>query len=173
MSASSAVIREIPRPERVREMPAAPDFGWYLFGWLGVVFTVIGMFDILLSWVPFAFGDAEWEFGTVTTTMDSLPLATLGLGLLLGSSVARGKRWVLRGVSAVLVLLGISIVGAALLYATEVPLALRAMQDPTLALAMKKAVLKTSVQLLMYPVLFFWLAMTGWRHSEPASSKGS
>ena len=171
MSASSAVVREIPRAERAREMPQAPDFGWYLFGWIGAAFTVIGLFDVVLSWVPFAFGDAEWEFGTVTTTMDSLPLAALGLALLLGSGVARGKRLLLRALSAVFVLLALTIVTFALLYATEVPLALRAMRDPMMALAMKKAIAKTSMQLLVYPVLFFWLGFTGWRHSGPASKR--
>jgi hypothetical protein len=165
MRSSSAVVREIPRERDVPPLARAPDFGWHLLGRLGAAFAFIGLFDVLLTWFPAAFGDAEWEFGTVTSSMDSLPVATLGLGLVLGAGVARGKRGLLRGLSIFFVVIGLAIIAAALLYVTEVPLALRAMQDPAMALALKKAIAKTSAQLVLYPLLYIWLGFTAWRHA--------
>ena len=165
MRSSSAVVREIPRERDVSPLARAPDFGWHLLGRLGAAFAFIGLFDVVLTWIPLAFGDAEWEFGTVTSSMDSMPVATLGLGLLLGAGVARGKRNLLRGLSVLFIAIGFAILAAALLYVTEIPIALRAVQDAGLALAMKKAIAKTSVQLILYPVLYMWLGFTAWRHA--------
>ena len=171
MKSSSAVIRQIPREDEAPPLAGAPDFGWYLLGHLGTAFAMVGLLDVVLTWVPFAFGDAEWEFGTVSSSMDALPVATLGLGLMLGAAVARGKRGMLRSLSVGYVLIALLIIAAALLYVTEIPLALRAMQEPTMAFAMKKAVIKTSAQLVVYPSLFLWLGFTAWRHASKQSTR--
>src|SRR2546426_806988 len=98
-------------------LPPAPDFGWLLLGSLGLVFTVVGGTDVLLTWVPVRFGNPEWEFGTVTSSLDGLPLVTMGLVLMLAAGTARGMRWVVRTVALVMVVLAVAIALAAVLYA--------------------------------------------------------
>ncbi len=121
-----------------RPLEQSPDFGWYLLGWVGLVFALVGGFDLLLTWYPLNFGNPNWEFGTVSATLDGLPVTTLGLALLLGAAVARGKRWLVRTMSVVFVALALVIVLAAMLYATDVPIALQSMTDPLIALGLKK-----------------------------------
>ncbi len=134
-------------------------------GWVGIVFALVGGFDLLLTWYPLDFGNRDWEFGTVTAMLDGLPVTTLGLALLLGAAVARGRRWLVRTMAVVFVALAVVIVLAAMLYATDVPIALQSMTDPLIALGLKKAIAKTTVQALLYPVAFVWIAVKAWRHS--------
>ncbi len=49
---------------------------------LGTAFTVVGLVDLGLLWNPTDFGSSSWEFATLSQTFDSLPMTTLGLGLL-------------------------------------------------------------------------------------------
>ena len=55
-------------------------------GWL---FSVVAAADLVLAWYPTLLGNAEWEFGTATTTLEHLPLLAVGLALVFGSAVAR------------------------------------------------------------------------------------
>ena len=71
-----------------RRLPPAPDYGWYLMGWLGLVFVIVGGSTLVMSWYPPLIGNPQWEFGTVSSTYDNLPITALGLGLLLGAGVA-------------------------------------------------------------------------------------
>lgn len=143
-----------------------PDAAWRLVAVVGLLFVVIGGTDVALTWYPTQFGSAEWEFGTVTTSLNGLPLPTLGLVLLLGSGVVVGWRWAARGASVVCALGGLVIIVAGVLYATNVPIALRSVTQPVAHQALMKAITKTTVQLVVYPVGLFWLAVLGWRYSR-------
>jgi hypothetical protein len=160
----NVLIPEKEKPERPPLEPS-PDFGWYLLGWVGLVFALVGGFDLLLIWYPLHFGNPDWEFGTVSATLDGLAVTTLGLALLLGVGVARGKRWLVRTMAVVFVAVAVVIVLAAILYATNMPIALQSMTDPLIALGLKKAIAKTTVQAFLYPVAFAWIAVKAWRHS--------
>jgi hypothetical protein len=156
----------LPKDEKERApLEQAPDFGWYLLGWIGVVFTLVGGLDLLLTWYPTAFGNPEWEFGTVSAALDGLPVLTLGLALVFGAAVAQGTRWLVTSVAIVFVVLAIVIVLAAVLYATNVPLALQSVQDPLVKTGLKKAMVKTAGQAVLYPLAFVWIAWKGWRHA--------
>jgi hypothetical protein len=136
---------------------------WLLLGGLGVALALVGGADLLLAWFPFGFGNPEWEFGTVSSTFDGLPVLAMGSVLLLGGAIVRQSRWAIRGVSLLHAGLGLLLLGAALLYATDVPLALQSIKDPMLRIGLLKAIAKTTVQMLVYPPLFFWVAVQGWR----------
>lgn len=142
-----------------------PDFGWYLLGWIGLVFTIVGAADLLLTWYPFNLGNPEWEFGTVTAALDGLPVPTLGLALLLGVGAARGQRWLMRTVAVAFALLALVIVMAAILYASNIPLALQSVPDPVVQTGLKKAITKSTIQSVVYPIAFLWIAYKGWQHS--------
>lgn len=143
----------------------APDFAWALFGWLGIVFTAVGGLDLLLTWYPLHFGNPEWEFGTVSASLDGLPVTTLGLVMLMGTGVARGQRWLVRTAAAAMVLLAVAILAAALLYLTNVPIALDAVTQPAIRTGLKKAIAKATAQSILYPIAYVLIAVKAWRHS--------
>jgi hypothetical protein len=132
---------------------------WALLGWVGLTFLVVGGADFVLTWYPMDFGNREWEFGTVTASFNGLPVPVMGLGLLLASSMHTGRRWLvgLATVGAFGLLLWV--LAAAALWMATVPLALDATPVDVM-IGMKKALVKTSVQSLTYPVI---LGFLGWR----------
>jgi hypothetical protein len=162
MTGPKILVQDAGRPR----LAPAPDFGWYLLGWIGVVFTFVGGLDLLLTWYPPRFGNAEWEFGTVSASLDGLPVLTLGLALTLGAAAARGQRWLLRSLTIVLLILATLIGVWAVLYATNIPIALQAVTDPSIRTGLKKAIAKAAGQSVLYPVAFVWLAIVSWRRSS-------
>lgn len=143
----------------------APDKGWRLLGTLGVVFAVVAAADLALAWYPAAFGNPEWEFGTVTSVMGGLPLVAMGLALWFGAAVARGKRGSLRLVSVVLLLLSLVLLAALALYLRRVPGALAGVTDPVIRSGLREAIAKTVLQGLLFPAAFVWMGIKGWRHA--------
>jgi len=129
---------------------------WYLLGWTALAFLLVGGVDFALTWYPPDFGNREWEFGTVTASLNGMPILLLGISLLLGASLRTGRRWwaVLALVASLVMLLWV-VVGA-VLWATNIPLALRSVPDQ-LALGIKKSLVKTVVQSLVYPLILAFL----------------
>ena len=150
--------------DRTREAEPAPELGWYLLGGLGVVFALVGGMDILLAWYPPNFGNMEWKFGTVTTTLNSFPLVSLGLILLLVSGLARGRKLVVTGMVAVIILVVLLILACAVLYLPEISTALNSVTDPTIRIGLKRSIQKTTVQLVIYPLVLTWIAVMSWKH---------
>lgn len=163
MTSPQVVVRS---RSRGRQGPPAPGVGWQLLGGVGVVFVVVGGADLLLAVLPTGFGNPEWEFGTVTSVLDGMPVPTLGLVAVLAAARARGSR-LARVVAVLLGLLALAVVAAAVLYATTVPIALRSVTEPVVRTGLLKAVAKTAVQCVVYPVGLTWLAVAGWRRVEP------
>jgi hypothetical protein len=89
----------------------------------------------------------------------------LGLALLIGSAAARGWQLGLRIWSIVALLAALMILVALVLYALNLPLAFKTVQEPLLRTGLKKSVLKTLVQALIYPTVFLILSYRAWRHS--------
>jgi len=143
----------------------APELAWKILGWLGFAFTLVGGADLALTWYPWRFGNPEWEFGTVSAMLDGLPVATLGLVLLLAVGVATGRRWLVQAMAVILLALAMVIVLAAVLYATNVPIALRAVQEPLVRTGLKKAIAKSAVQATVYPLVLAWLGWLAWRRA--------
>ena len=162
MSTPKVLVQEAPAKPR---LSPAPDFGWDLLGWIGLVFAAVGGVDLLLTWYPMNFGNPEWEFGTVSAALDGLPVLTLGLGLLMGAGAARGQRWLVRTMAVVLALLAVLIVAAAILYLLNLPIALQSVTQPVIRTGLKKAIAKTAGQSVLYPLAFGWIAWKAWRHA--------
>lgn len=146
----------------------APEVGWYLLGGIGFVFAVVAAADLVLAWYPLALGNAEWEFGTVTTVLNGLPLFAMGLGLGFAAAVARGRAGLIKFWSVIMVLLSFLILALLALYARNIPAALASVTDEALKVGIKKAILRTVVQGLSYPVAFLWTGWLGWKHARSA-----
>jgi len=158
------------RTERARALAGVPPASWQFIAVLGAAFAVLGAVDLGLAWFPLNFGTPQWEFGTVTQTLDGMPVFTLGLVLSLAAAVAQGKWLLTRLISIWLFVLAFLIVFMAVLYATDLPIALRAVPDPQIRQGLMKAIMKTSAQAVVYPAAFVWMGIKGWRLS--ASGKG-
>ncbi len=165
MTARKILVREDERTVSKRFLPPSPETGWSLLGVLGSVFALVAGADILLAWFPTNFGNAEWEFGTVTASLESFPLLAVGLALLLGSSVARGAGRVVQMVSGLFLVLAVAIAAAGVMYALRVPVALETVTDPVPRSGLKRAILKTVAQAVLYSLAFAWIAIKGWRHA--------
>lgn len=140
----------------------APELGWYLLGGLGLVFAVVGGLDLLLAWYPASFGTSEWKFSTVTTTLGSFPLFALGLVLLTGSAMGRGRKGLMRTMAIVLLVIVVLLLGCAALYLPQISVSLAAV-NPTAKVGLQRAILKTIVQLVMYAGVLFWIAWLSWK----------
>jgi hypothetical protein len=150
------------KPSRKGWAPSARST-WRLLAGLGALFVVVGGADLALTWLPLGFGNPEWEFGTVTSMMDGLPVPTLGLVALVAAGQLGGSRVTSRIGSVLLAVFALWVVAAAILYATTVPLALRAVTEPVIRSGLNKAVIKTALQSVVYPIGLIWLAVAAWR----------
>lgn len=161
-AAGSPVVVPVtgPRPGSTRTEPAT---AWTLLGTVGWVFLIVGALDVGLVWYPPAFGNPGWEFGSVTAALNGMPLPVLGTALLLGSAMARGHRTAaLVGVVAGLAF-AVAVLLAAVLYGLTVPVAFTAVTDPLALQGLKKAVVRSVVQLVAYPAILVYLAARGAR----------
>ncbi|HEU0078162.1 MAG TPA: hypothetical protein VFQ76_10965 [Longimicrobiaceae bacterium] len=165
MTAPRVLIRDSAPETDVRSAPVRLGGAWGLLVPTGLAFLLVGGADLALVWYPLGFGSAEWEFGSVTSMLNGLPVLVMGLAFLGMAAVASGRRWAGRGIAAVLALLAVAVVLMAALYATTVPIALKAVPNEQVALGLKKAIAKTTVQAAVYPVLLVWLAIATWRRS--------
>lgn len=133
---------------------------WALLGWVGLALLVVGGADFALTWYPMEFGNREWEFGTVTQSFNGLPILVLGLGLLLTSSALIDRKWLalLAAFGALGLLLWV--VAGVALWAKTVPIALSGTPVEVLT-GMKKAIARTAVQSVTYPVILGFLLWRG------------
>lgn len=166
MASPRVLVREDTEGRKRSWRPPAPDFGWKLLGWVGGVLLIVGLLDLGLAFYPPMIGNPNWEFGTVSAQLNSLPVPMLGLALLLGAAVARG--WILgtRVWAIVAIVMAVLIVAAAVLWALNLPLAFRSVQEPAARLGLKKSVAKSVAQSILYPVAFLWIGWQGLRHSR-------
>ena len=134
----------------VADESTAQEAAWRLLSWLAIVFVVVGMIDILVAWTPLRIGTPEWEFGTITGTLNNLPVPAMGLILLLASGTAlerKGQVVCALGVAALLLLL---LTLMAVLYGLTAPLAWKAGSAAVGRAAVGGSVLKSVAALIAY-----------------------
>ena len=136
---------------------------------VGLFLGAIGWFDLVMLWLPGHFGRAEWEFGTISATFDALPLATLGVGLLLAGMLATG--WMTRLKALGWSCLGIVVVLLAVLvlYGLDVPLAWKGVAPAALPM-LKRAMAKTVVLALAYLFVYGFFGWTALRRVRDAGN---
>lgn len=143
----------------VVESPAV----WRMIAPVGLAFLLIGLVDIALSWYPVRFGTPEWEFGTIGTTLNNLPLPTLGLLILGGWAAVTERRGAVKVFGVVAVAVAVVLAGLVIVYLLTLPPAWRAIQavdNASAQMIAKKGIAKSLVQALAYPMVF---GMVGWR----------
>jgi magnesium-transporting ATPase (P-type) len=142
----------------------APRTAWRLLGWFGLLLAVVGFMDVALQWYPTSFKSPEWEFGTVTGSLATLPLLSIGLMSMLASFLARAERG---GVVAMAIVFGVMLVlliGAFLLFLSDVPLALKASTSTPVVLTMKKSIIRTTVMALGFGTAYLVAVVVSFRY---------
>jgi hypothetical protein len=161
--------REGPHPHG---LPSVASSGWRFIWWIGVLFLLIGLTDIVLFFIPSNFGSPEWEFGSSVALLNGLTVPTLGLLLMVAGATSSG--WAgFRWPGVIILATGlVAIVLIGLLFMTTIPIALRSTQDPNMAIGLQKATAKTLVQLVAYATAYLaalvYLARWGRSRSNAA-----
>jgi hypothetical protein len=107
-----------------------------------------------LVWYPTAFGNSGWEFGSITTSLNGLPLPVMGTSLILASAIARAHR---PAAFAALVVSGmflLCVLGMAIFYALDLPIAIRAVNDKLAQDGLRKAIARSVAQISIYGTVF-------------------
>jgi hypothetical protein len=136
---------------------------WRVITAIGLVFFGLGLLDAGLTWLPLHLGESEWELGTTSQFFDTFPFLGLGLSFLLAAAIVMRRRWQVRSIATLCILVAVYMWLAFALYATVLPLAFARVPNPVLLTPMKKAATKTAVEALLYPFALLWLAAAGWR----------
>lgn len=162
----STVISQ-PMRHEARRMPRAADPDDYsrLFLVAGAAFMVIGWTDISLLWYPLQLRSIDWEFATVTASINAMPLPTLGLVLLAAAGIARRSKGLMRIAAVFAVLAAVLVVAMAGLYVLAL-LAGRPAMDPGMKVLFARAAMKTSVLTAVYVLLHGWLGWTLFRSAQ-------
>jgi hypothetical protein len=160
-----AGVVEIPVRSESGRLTGTPELSWRIVAWGGLALVMVSVADFVLALVPLDFGNLEWEFGTVTVILNGMPAMAMGLALLLASAVARGSRLQMRTLAVVLFVLTALILAAITLYALTVPIGIRTTTNPIVLFGLKKAIARTVVQAVVYPLTYTAMGIAAIRYS--------
>ncbi len=158
--------------DRSARRTLSPRSGADVLGTLGTALAALGVAEIVLVFIPSAWGNREWEFGSVVAVMDGLPIVVLGISLLLYSLVTREKdRWV-RLVGGLGMVVGVVLlVGGIAILARTVGPAFASVTDPLVRLGVQKAVGKLVLQLAISPAALMLVCWFAWKQLNAAASR--
>jgi hypothetical protein len=136
---------------------------------MGLILTLAALIDYALSVVPSGFGNPEWETGTISQLVAGLPLVTIGLGLLWVSGGYLARRWYLLVLGVVFFAAAASVLALLVLFATNIPTALRATEGEA-HLGIQKLVVKTLILGVAFSVAYMVMGVLSLRQSRGISS---
>jgi hypothetical protein len=137
--------------------------GWRAVGWFGLLLAVIGFADMSLYLIPPGFGSTEWTFGTMARLLISLPLPTIGVAAVVGALLVNRARPAMIGAASVVLLLGLGIAVAYVLFLTTVPLALQGAEGPQ-ALVIVRTIARTSFMGVGFGLAYLVAGIVLFRH---------
>jgi hypothetical protein len=161
MGQRAILINEPPPPEPKKP---AQDFmlGWSLLLVMGWLFTLVGLLNTVLIWVPLRLGVPEYEFASVAASLDGLPLALMGMTLALAASRASGRTRSATAIVILLIVVTVLVIAGGVLYGLNAPLALRALKNqPVPRLGIMKSIVKVTGQVVLYSTAMITFAAMG------------
>jgi 4-amino-4-deoxy-L-arabinose transferase-like glycosyltransferase len=128
------------------------------------VFAILGFTDVALGWYPLGLGNPEWEFGTISGSLNAMAIPILGLYLALASAIARSDRMAARIIAVIMGVLLAIVISLGVIYLTDIPMAFKAVQSSTfVTLGIKKAIAKALLLGVGDSTLLALGMVTGWR----------
>ncbi len=132
---------------------------WSVVGSVGLALFVVGVVDVLLAWIPLHVGSPEWEFGTISATLNNMPVPAMGFALVLAGAAARDRRAQLLGAAVWSIAVTLFLAGCAVFYVLDVPLALRSVQEPVARSGLQAGIIKAAAALVAYGLFHIWSAV--------------
>lgn len=131
---------------------------------VGATFVLLGLAESFLLWFPLQVGNPVWEFATLSRMLDAMPMLALGFALLAYAQVTRPAPQERHAkpiaVSAAVVAIVVVALGA--LYATVAPVVLGS-TPPEAMDGVRRTIIKSSIQLIVYCALFGSLSVVLWK----------
>ena len=141
----------IPRSEVVRGARHEHALPWRVILWVAAGLTLVGWLDVAFLWAPLRIGEMGWRIEVIAATVDSLPLATIGLTAALVASVHRESK---AGLTCVATFAALTCIALLVLGAWFVASGLR-MQSPELRNGPAQIeILRTSIFAFIYVVIY-------------------
>lgn len=129
----------------------------WLGRWLAIGLVIASLLDLGALWYPIQLGKMEWEYTTIATTFDSLPLITVGLGFLAAMALGQGRRNTVVALGALFVLMTVLIGSMLVIFSLDVTVAIQAAPVAAKGLV-KEASLKAVLTGTTYTVLYLGAA---------------
>jgi uncharacterized membrane protein YidH (DUF202 family) len=134
-----------------------------LFVTIGAALALVGLVDLGLLWFPMQLGTAGWEFAAVSRTFTNAPMTMMGLVLVAVGLVRRGTGAVMmRRVAMLFALLSFVLVAMGMLFGLAAPAVLSQASGEAAVSALKRAMLKNGVEIVVYPITLLVLAAVLW-----------
>ena len=147
-----------------------PSRAWRLAVWVGALLLLVGWTDLLLIWYPPQWGSPEWEFGTISTAVNAVPLGTIGLAAVIAAGTALGRRRLLLTAGLFAWAAAAFLAALGVIYLLVVPIALRG-TPVVAATAIKVTIVKSSFFLLLYVTTYALMGLFAVR--RPKQRRGS
>jgi hypothetical protein len=128
---------------------------------------IVGLVDLALLWYPLRLGNVAWEFGTLSSTFDRLPMTALGVALVTVGLIVHprlGGMWV-RAAAVFYVVAAVVFVALAGLYGlSAIEVMGRAPEESMGVLG--QAVVKNAAEIVAYVAASGLVAVICWRGVE-------
>ena len=137
--------------------------------WLGLAAAVIGFADVVVGWLTVHLANLDWEYRTISSSLDSLSLATIGLGAAAVAATAKGWNGVRKSLGVLDLVIALWVVVMLVVLALDVPVVLKAVDAqarPIIVRAVTKSFVEAIVLIAIYSII-------GWRTLSGARVKGA
>lgn len=142
---------------------------WRWIGWFGLILSMAGLGDFVLTWLPVQLGSPEWEFGTIAASFSGLPLVTMGLAAVLGSALARGAGGQALALGVFLIAMALALICALGIFALVVPVALAAVEGVA-RIGIVKAIVRTTLLGVLFTIGYMVAGISALRRSRTLRS---
>ncbi len=134
---------------------------------VGAALVFVALVDVAIVWTPLRLGTPGWEFATISRTFTNVPMTAIGWVLIALGVVRHPDRHVFwtRGVAGAFAAMALILLAMGAVYALSVPAVVRE-ATPEVTDALKRALLKTSTEIVVYTTVFGLVGVMLWRGVE-------
>lgn len=157
---SHVVIGPSRSAKRIKDPEGA---AWIVLMMAGATFLLLGLAETVLLWIPVQMGNPAWEFATLSRMLDAGPMFVLGFALLAYAQISRhvAQKKHVRPLAVSSAAVAVVLLALAGLYMTVAPVVLSS-TPPEAMYGVRRAIVKSSLQLAVYCAFFGSLSVALW-----------